>query len=408
MQTIERKFPLMKYNGLICLLLMTVVFLSCEHGHDEFVSAEYELGIEPQHDTLRFSDIYSSYEVVELQDIIVSDITDVIILDSIYIIRCHAYDSYDNPEKGAAVSIFSEDGKYLFPLIHIGRGPEEVLTIEDMCYNYKSGTLDVLCNYGQYIYRYDISERELIDKVMLDQEEIIVAAGISPVSENKYLVYKKYPYSKKEEYKLYLFDIETGEIEARFLGMDKRLAEKLAFGQKNNLMEIGDTVCYYAAFEQAVYMFSEGEFKQYVKFEENKYSVPESFMKKTSMDLYKTISELQDSPYIWGQINMYYYSGYFMSSYTYADNIYLSVINPERNYSFSYSAIFDDMVMNVVTEDVSDVYMLVGSSENGVCYTIEPYVMKDILKEDTSIDKKERKMVMNSADDANPVLLIMH
>ena len=105
---------------------------------------------------------------------------------------------------------------------------------------------------------------------------------------------------------------------------------------------------------------------------------------------------------------MYYYSGYFMSSYTYADNIYLSVINPERNYSFSYSAIFDDMVMNAVTEDVSDVYMLVGSSENGVCYTIEPYVMKDILKEDTSIDKKERKMIMNSADDANPVLLIMH
>lgn len=398
-----------KILGLLCCAFVEVIFVSCaqnlDHGHPE---AKYGLEISPEDDTLEFSELYSSYDFVRLKNAMVSDVTDVVALDSIYIVRCSACGADENPEHCSMVSIFSKEGEYLAPLIYQGRGPEEVLTIEDMCYNDMSGTFDVLCNYGQYIYRYDLSERKPVVKIALDQDEIISAEGLSPVSEDEYLVYKKYPAGNITEYKLYLFNAKTGIVEARFLEMDKKLSEKLAFGQKNNLIEADGDIYYYAAFEPAIYRFSEDSLTQYVKFIENRYSIPMNFLENLGMDLYNTIQELRQSPYIWGNVNMYYYSGYFMSTYTYSDRKYLSVLNPEQNLSHSYSAIKDDMAMGIVTENSAGVYTIAGADSNGVCYVIEPYLLKEIISGTEGPYTEARRQIMSAADDMNPMLLIMH
>lgn len=131
----------------------------------------------------------------------VSDVTDVVALDSIYIVRCSACGVDENPEHCSMVSIFSKEGEYLAPLIYQGRGPEEVLTIEDMCYNDMSGTFDVLCNYGQYIYRYDLSERKPVVKIALDRNGDIYGMALNDDMEFNIRKYVRVPNSDNDRLK---------------------------------------------------------------------------------------------------------------------------------------------------------------------------------------------------------------
>lgn len=111
-----------KILGLLCCAFVEVIFVSCaqnrDHGHPE---AEYGLEISPEDDTLEFSELYSSYDFVRLKNAMVSDVTDVVALDSIYIVRCSACGVDENPEHCSMVSIFSKEGEYLAPLIYQGQ-----------------------------------------------------------------------------------------------------------------------------------------------------------------------------------------------------------------------------------------------------------------------------------------------
>lgn len=191
-----------KILGLLCCAFVEVIFVSCaqnrDHGHPE---AEYGLEISPEDDTLEFSELYSSYDFVRLKNAMVSDVTDVVALDSIYIVRCSACGADENPEHCSMVSIFSKEGEYLAPLIYQGRGPEEVLTIEDMCYNDMSGTFDVLCNYGQYIYRYDLSERKPVVKIALDRNGDIYGMALNDDMEFNIRKYVRVPNSDNDRLK---------------------------------------------------------------------------------------------------------------------------------------------------------------------------------------------------------------
>ena len=136
----------------------------------------------------------------------------------------------------AVSNLFSDDGEFLLPIVSRGRGPEEMVTVDDMCYNRFSNTLDVLGNYVQAIYQFDLESYKITNKIDIDKDEIIVANRLYPIDRDRYMLYKQFPYASGDDFKLYVFNHSTGQVEQRVLKMeDEELAELLSFGQSNNI-----------------------------------------------------------------------------------------------------------------------------------------------------------------------------
>lgn len=384
-----------------CLLSLS----SCTN-RQEPLAADYSFPVSPANDTLRFSEVFNSYEVIQLKDAVISGVRDVVLLDSTMILR-GTINPDSNETERYAVGLFSRKGDFLRPIVRIGRGPEEVLTIEDMCLNKYCNTLDILCNYGQNIYRYELGDFRLSEQMNIDKKDIFSATGIAPVDSSCYLVYKQYPYSEAKDYKLYLYDAETGVVKNRFLPMDERLAENLAFSQENNVLDFNDTVYYYVAFGKCIYRYSQEGMMPYVSMEENRYSLPDDILKEAGPDLMKFIETLQQSPYVWGHINVYRCGNRFFSTYMCGKTCYLNIIDLDKGSSASYSCIKDDLIWNIATYDVRGVFMLAGAGTDWLAYVVEPFVMKEIASSSEYADPESYSLLASLPDDANPLILLV-
>lgn len=388
------------------ILLICMFSLSSCAGRQEVLVGDYSFPVIPADDTLCFNDVFSSYEVIQLKDAVVSGVRDVVLLDSAMILRGTVNPDEDESDK-FAVGLFSRKGEFLRPIVRIGRGPEELLTIEDMCLNKYCNTLDILCNYGQNIYRYDLQDFSLKDRLSLDSKDIVSATGIAPVDSSCYLVYKQYPYSKSQDYKLYLYDAETGDVKNRFLPMNEKLAENLAFSQDNNVYEFDGAVYYYEAFGKCIYRYSQGGMVPYVTWAENKYSLPDNILEEAGPNIMEFVQMLQQSPYVWGHINFYRCGNRFFSTYMCGKNCYLNIIDLDKESSSSYSCIKDDMIWNVITDDVRGVFMPAGAGQDWFAYVVEPFVMKELVSSSDSVDSESYSLLTSLPDDANPLIIIV-
>lgn len=386
------------------------MFSSCSQNKD--IEPDYEVEIIPRNDTLYFGSMFDSYEYVGLSGAVVSQVSDIIRLDSILIIKCAVMAEDASPRP--SVNIFSNDGKFLRPAVRIGRGPDEILTIENICYNKYTGTLDILGNYGQTIYKYDLKTCTLRKKIQLDKERIFVAEDICPIDESRYMVYRKYPYVDGDEYKLCVFNASSGETESEFLEMDEELAEKLTFGQSNNLFDAHGDIFFYEAFGQMIYSYniSEGNLVPHIGFKKNAYSVPDNILAKEYPDLRNLVKVLEESRYIWHHVNVYEYKQYLVSSYLCDGLIYCSIIDTDTMQEKSYSVINDNLVWGLSTDDTRGCYYLIGTDRDYMMFAVEPFVIKELIAQQGGevLDNgivKNRSWVMELPDDANPVILLM-
>ncbi len=318
----------------------------------------------------------------------------------------------------AAVSLFTREGKFICPLVRIGRGPDEMTDVVAVAYNPYSETLDVLGNMGTMVNCYDIAGRTLKSNFSIMETEIMSARDFCPVSATEYLFYKDYGLLESQEYFVYSYDSASGAVKDRFLPMDKELAEMLSFGQSNNLFSYDGAVYYYAAFGHYVYSYKDGNFSPFLEFAPNMYSFPDDLLHGKYNDVVDFVENTcKKSSYIWAHINMYRYGRYMMSSYTYKDDIYFNVINLKNGKSKSYDMIEDDMVWGFSTGDFRSVLSLVSTDERYAVYSAEPFAIKDIIAgSDASSSavgnpekacSENRDLLQRLPDDANPVLLLM-
>lgn len=215
---------------------MYVLFAVACSREQGAVKADYEIEVVPAVDTLVFSDRFDSFKVIPLRGCTVSHVTDAVFTDDGMILKSEIGGAWTDR---SVINLFSDEEEFLLPILRIGRGPEEMVTVDDMCYNRFSNTLDVLGNYGQAIYQYDLQTYKIINRIEVEKDEILVANRLYPVDRDRYIMlYKQFPYVGGADYKLYIFNHSTGEVEKRFLKMeDEKLAELLSFGQSNNIYE---------------------------------------------------------------------------------------------------------------------------------------------------------------------------
>ena len=375
----------------------------------ETVMADYEVDIVPASDTLVFSDYFESFKVIPLQGRIVSHVTDAVFTDGGMILRSEIGGSGTDR---SVINLFSEDGEFLQPILRIGRGPEEMVTVDDMCYNRYSNTLDVLGNYGQAIYQFDLESYKITNKIDVDKDEVIVANRLYPIDSDRYLLYKQFPYASGDDYKLYVFNHTTGQVEQRFLKMeDEELAELLSFGQSNNIYEHDGSLYYYEAFGQTVYRYDGDRMHPYVSFAENRYSLPGAILERHYDGLYDLVKTLESSQYIWAHISLFQTGDTMFSTYTYNNRCYTCVMDFESGTSRSYSVLYDDIVWGAVTDDVRGSWTLIKTYGQWAVYVMEPFVLKDMLNGQTEVSDSaimdRRAWAKDLPDDANPVIVMM-
>lgn len=393
-------------SKLLLVLIFPVILLSCRQQLKEVSSVEYSVSVVPEKSVFRFSDFYDSHMVIPLSGTLISGIQDVIVLDSVLVIQGHT-------EDGASVSLFSRQGEYLCPLVRTGRGPGEMTDVLSIAYNPYTNTVDVLGNMGTVVNRYNIGSCELKDSFSIMETDIMAARDFCPVSEADYLFYKDYSLQEAQEYFVYLFDRGQGIVKDRFLPMDKELAEVLSFGQINNLFLYKGTAYYYAAFEKYVYRYIDGVFSPFIEFANNEYSFPLSLLEKKYKDTVDFVENTcKGSPYIWAHVNVFKYGSLIFSSYTYKGDIYSNVIDLDKEESYSYSSLEDDMVWGIQADDVRSTFSLLSTDDEYAVYSVEPFTVKEIISENANEEKDtafsfNRTLVQNLPDDANPIILLM-
>lgn len=241
------------------------------------------------------SDFFSDFKLVSLTGAIVSQVQNVIAIGDSIILRGNVT-GYYNGDGACVIGLFTSDGEFVRPIVKAGRGPGEVLTVEDVRVNKYTGTLDVLCDYGQNICQYDLRTFEMTGKHSLGETDIVVANNILPMNESSYLVYKQYPYSPGQDYKVYVYDAKEKAIKSQFIEMDEALAENLAFDQSNNLFEYDGDMYYYEGFGKYMYEYANGDLIPYMGFEENKYTLPDNALESAGSDLMKFVGTLESVP----------------------------------------------------------------------------------------------------------------
>lgn len=387
-------------------LLPVVIMNSCSIQESQVeYNADIRVEMAPEENVLHFSDIYDRYECIYLSGSLISHINDVIVREDGFIVKGKSDD--------VAIAFFSRDGKYVCPIVRIGRGPGELTDIQAMVYNPYTETLDVLGNIGSTVIKYDCKTFKEKASFSIRHTDIMSARDFCPIDADRYMFYKDYSVLSRQEYFLYVFNSASSQIEDTYLPMDKRLAEMLSFGQRNNLYLKDGTVYFYAAFQKYIYQYVNSEFSGYIEFTPGKYMALDKLLEKKYNDVIKFVTKVcQPSPYIWAHINVFSYRDMILSSYTYKNEIYNNVIYVEDGSSHSYKFLEDDMVWGIRTEDLRSMYNLTGTDSRYVVYIVEPFTLKEEMNRQpysgTDADIIANRNVLNALpDDANPIILLM-
>ena len=391
------------------IFIINILLVASCARKQEVAKADYEMDVVPSSDTLVFSDYFESFKIIPLRGRIVSHVTDAIFTEGGLIFKSEIGGSGTDR---SVINLFSEDGEFLLPILRIGRGPEEMVTVDDMCYNRFSNTLDVLGNYGQAIYQFDLESYKITNKIDIDKDEIIVANRLYPIDRDRYMLYKQFPYASGDDFKLYVFNHSTGQVEQRFLKMeDEELAELLSFGQSNNIYEHGGRLYFYEAFGQTVYRYDGARMQPYVSFAKNKFSLPVTILERHYDGLYDLVKTLESSQYIWAHINVFQTGDTMFSTYTYNNRCYTCIMDLGTGKSRSYPVLYDDIVWGTVTDDVRGTWTLIKTEGQRAIYVMEPFVLKGMLDGRTSVPDPaimdRRAQAEALPDDANPIIVIM-
>lgn len=390
-----RLFFLLTFSAII-----TVV--SCRNSGNDSGNA-VQIAVEPQKGVLSMSSLYDGYKIVIPEGMLVSGITDVILLDSSIAVL--------GDTDAGMISIFDMDGRYIRSFLTRGRGPGEMTDVTAIAYNDFNNTLDVLGNYGMDIYCYDLISGRLVRNFSLDGSEIMYAKDFIPIDAESYLFYKDLSYIDGEEFEVYRYNSAQGSVTGRFLPLDKDFAEAASFAQGNNLFRYNGSTFFYSAFSDGIYEFDDDTLRQSVKFADNGYNFTTQMKSRPyAPDLMKFVEMCQNSGRIWGHVDLYRIGKKTISVYNYKKDRYGLIMDLDEDHSKSYDSIEDDLVFGVASDSFFVPYYLRYTDENHAVYLVEPYdileLAADFRTDDTAI-LKNREYISSLPYESNQMILIM-
>ena len=297
----------MRLRNFISVILVAAVAVSCHHSEE---GSTLEIPLKPAEGIIRMSTLYEGYRTVVPEGMLISGIADVAVADSILVVL--------GETDSGLVSIYGLDGDYRRSFLTRGRGPGEMTDIMAMACDMSAGTVNVLGNFGMDIYSFDIQTGRLKNSFSIGESEIRYARDLLPTGDGRYLFYKDLSYIDGPEYEVYLFNPSTGEVEGRWLPLDKDFAEAASFSQTNNLFEYGGRRFFYSAFSDGIYEFTGDTLVQYVRFADNGYNfTPEMKKRPWPQDLMAFVEACQKSGRIWGHVDLFMIGDRTMSVYNY-------------------------------------------------------------------------------------------
>lgn len=122
-----------------------MVFLGCRSGEGDVPSSDGIFIDITRDDEVSWKDLFSKIELVPLetrQDVHLYNADKVLLSEGHF---------YILDEKGSAVFIFTDEGKYVRKIQQVGRGPGEYLNICDMLINPHTNTIDILSPFGEVL-----------------------------------------------------------------------------------------------------------------------------------------------------------------------------------------------------------------------------------------------------------------
>ena len=361
----------MRLRNFISVILVAAVAVSCHHSEE---GSTLEIPLKPAEGIIRMSTLYEGYRTV--------------VPDGM--------------------------GDYRRSFLTRGRGPGEMTDIMAMACDMSAGTVDVLGNFGMDIYSFDIQTGRLKNSFSIGESEIRYAKDLLPAGDGRYLFYKDLSYIDVPEYEVYLYNPSTGEVEGRWLPLDKDFAEAASFSQANNLFEYGGRRFFYSAFSDGIYEFTGDTLVQYVRFADNGYNfTPEMKKRPWPQDLMAFVEACQKSGRIWGHVDLFMIGDRTMSVYNYGkDGRYAAVMDLEKGTSVSYSMLEDDMMVWGIGSDsfFSPYYLRYTDGEYAV-YLVEPFDIIEKIEDSPASDdptiESNRLALAKLPYESNQIILMM-
>ena len=206
----KRCFPLPVYsnNMLVMKYLNLFIFVLLLAGcnrpvkHSDIIQADTMVSIIPQEDTITLSALFSRCEIVKLNDIVLASINKVFKYDSLWIVQ-------GKSDQGG-VHLFNNEGRYLKTVLKWGQGPEEAYDIWSI--KLLDGSIYLLINSGTEVVEYSLQKQKMVERFRLPSE-ILSATDFVVDNGGNYIFLKSISREKKkEEYKLYVYNLSLIHI----------------------------------------------------------------------------------------------------------------------------------------------------------------------------------------------------
>ena len=372
----------MRLRNFISVILVAAVAVSCHHSEE---GSTLEIPLKPAEGIIRMSTLYEGYRTVVPEGMLISGIADVAVADSILVVL--------GETDSGLVSIYGLEGDYRRSFLTRGR--------------------NVLGNFGMDIYSFDIQTGRLKNSFSIGESEIRYARDLLPTGDGRYLFYKDLSYIDGPEYEVYLYNPSTGEVEGRWLPLDKDFAEAASFSQTNNLFEYGGRRFFYSAFSDGIYEFTGDTLVQYVRFADNGYNfTPEMKKRPWPQDLMEFVEACQKSGRIWGHVDLFMIGDRTMSVYNYGkDSRYAAVMDLEKGTSVSYSMLEDDMVWGIGSDSFFSPYYLRYTDGEYAVYLVEPFDIIEKIEDSPASDdptiESNRLALAKLPYESNQIILMM-
>ena len=142
-------------NKIVGVVFALVLLCCCKQQSVdiEIEKDAFEVELKPQSDTLKLSSLFQLDRVITFDSLFLSDITDVQIIDSNILVR--------SKSGNKDLHLFDHEGRYLKSFVHYGRAKNEILNLQNICFNRYKNTIDILCDYGMKINQYSYPSEKI-------------------------------------------------------------------------------------------------------------------------------------------------------------------------------------------------------------------------------------------------------
>lgn len=352
----------------LVIILLCIVY-SCNQTSKNSLYIQNSVEITPQNATLKLSDLFHNYKIIPLQGPYLASVLDVLIKDSLLIIKGDSENSH--------IHLYTDNGIYKKSIIPKGRGPQEAFNIQTVkCYN--SDTVEILCNFSQKLFQYSLKNDKIINQINLPKS-LMGTDDFIKCDSNRYIFYQPFKRQKNTEYKINTLNLENNTIEQQHLPLNSN-DEYIAFSQLRNFYSINERILFHDVFSPGIYQIHEDSISLYIAFCKKQYEFPEPLLtQKKYRNFDQFMNTCETSPYIWGHRDISESNRHILSTYTYKNMLYLNVIDKTTMTSNSYNQIYDDLITDE-TFGIEEILCNITATNNAQIFTLEPFQLKEIVK----------------------------